>query len=118
MAQRIFVLHTLREGVSPEQYETWLRTENMPIARRLDGVRSVSITRVSRDLMGDGTPPYEYVETLEVDDMAAYLATLGDPELERQSQEFARYVDEVVAFYGPDVEDEPRAVEPARRRPA
>ncbi len=106
MSQRIFVLHSLRPGVEPADYETWLRTVNMPIARRLEPVERVTMTRVSGLLMGEGEPPYQYVETLDVTDLDAYLAVLGDPELAQQSEEFARYVDEFVALLGEDIEDD------------
>ena len=44
MAQRVFFLNRLREGVAPEDYERWIREVDYPLARSLETIRSYVVT--------------------------------------------------------------------------
>ena len=70
----MIVLVRLREGVSPEYYERWVLESYAPAVTKLPSVSDWRNHRVGGLLGSDEGPPYGYVVTLEV----ANLARLGE----------------------------------------
>jgi REDY-like protein HapK len=66
----IVVLVKLKEGVSPEDYERWVLEGYAPEVRELSAVSDWRNHRVTSLLGSDARPPYDYVVTLQVDDLA------------------------------------------------
>jgi REDY-like protein HapK len=66
----IVVLVKLKEGVSPEDYERWVLEGYAPEVRELSAVSDWRNHRVTGLLGSDARPPYDYVVTLQVDDLA------------------------------------------------
>lgn len=64
----LIVLVNLKEGVSPEDYESWVRNSYAPVAGSLPSISDWRNHRVGGLLGSDATPPYRYVVTLEVED--------------------------------------------------
>ena len=77
MAQRVFFLNTLREGVQPRDYEHWVRTVDYPIARRQTEINSYVVTRLEGHLSGDDALPCQYLEVLEMTDIDDYRDMAG-----------------------------------------
>lgn len=67
---KCFVTFRLKPGVTPEQYEEWFRTENVPAVRRMRSLSSYRVWRATGAM--EGEPPYEYLEEMEFDDQAAF----------------------------------------------
>jgi hypothetical protein len=106
MAQRVFFLNRLRDGVSPADYEDWVRRVDYPVARRQPAIRSYVVTRLDGLVTADGEPPYQYLEVIEITNIDDYRSSLsGNPELESLLQEWSEYVGESVAVYGETVDD-------------
>ena len=70
----MIVLVRLRESVSPEYYERWVLESYAPAVVALPSVSDWRNHRVDSLLGSDEDPPYGYVVTLEV----ANLARLGE----------------------------------------
>jgi len=70
----MIVLVQLYEGVSPEDYERWVQESYAPAVRELPSVSDWRNHRVTGLLGSEAVPPYRYVVTLEV----ANLARLGE----------------------------------------
>lgn len=66
----IVVLVKLKEGVRPEDYERWVLEGYAPKVRELSSVSDWRNHRVGGQLGSDERPPYDYVVTLQVDDLA------------------------------------------------
>ena len=104
MAERVFFLNTLKPGVDPAEYESWIRRVDYPVARAQSAIESYVVTRLAGTLSGEGEPPYQYLEVIEITNIEEYRAGLGTPEMERLLEEWSTYVGESVAVYGDVIE--------------
>lgn len=105
MAQRVFFLNTLREGVKPEDYEKWVREVDYPLARNLPTIKSYIVTRLDGLLQEQGKPPYDYLEVVDVTDLDDYRASLaGGPEIEEFFRQWSSFVGASVAVVGEVIE--------------
>jgi hypothetical protein len=105
MAQRVFFLNTLKEGVNPAAYEQWVQEVDYPVARRQPAISSYVVTRVAGHVTGGGELPCQYLEVIEVTSIEEYRASLdGNVELEALLREWAEYVGESTAVYGEVIE--------------
>jgi len=104
MAQRVFFLNTLKDGVEPAQYESWIRRVDYPVARAQPSIKSYVVTRLAGLLTGEGEPPYQYLEVIEITDLEAYREGLHTAEMEQLLQEWSTYVGESVAVHGEVIE--------------
>jgi hypothetical protein len=67
---KCFVTFRLKAGVTPEQYEEWFRSGNVPAVRKMRSLSSYRVWRAT-DAM-EGEPPYDYIEEMEFADRAAF----------------------------------------------
>jgi REDY-like protein HapK len=105
MAQRVFFLNTLRPDVEPADYEAWIQRVDYPIARKQQSIQSYVVTRLEGTLSGEGEPPYQYLEVIEITDLDAYRSGMeGNAEFEQLLAEWATYVGESVAVHGEVIE--------------
>lgn len=101
MAERVFFLNTLREGTDPNEYEEWIRRVDYPVARSQPPIESYVVTRLDGLIGGEGSPPYHYLEVIEVTSVDEYQAGLaGNDEMESLLREWSRYVESSVAVHG------------------
>lgn len=70
----LFILYTLKEGVTPEQFEDWVRTTDQPAMRSLARVQSFRTYRAERLLMGEGAPGIAYIEAFAIPDLDGFVA--------------------------------------------
>ena len=66
----IAVLVKVKEGVSPEDYERWVLESYASAVRELPSVSAWRNHKVGGVLGSDEAPPYDYVVTLQVEDLA------------------------------------------------
>jgi hypothetical protein len=89
----IIVLFNLKPSVSPERYEAWARSTDLPIVRGLPAVQGFDVHRATGMLSGSPDVPYRYVEILRVASVEALrtniAATPAMAEVARQFREFA-----------------------------
>jgi uncharacterized protein (TIGR02118 family) len=105
MAQRVFFLNRLREGVEPAAYEKWVREVDYPLARSLPAINSYVVTRLDGLVTEEGEAPYDHLEVVEITSIEEYRAALsGGPEVEAFFKEWSSYVGESVAVYGEVIE--------------
>ena len=106
MAQRAFFLNKLRDGVDPREYERFVREVDYPFASRVPTIRSYVVTRLDGLLEGEGKPPYDYLEVVEITEVDAYRASLA-PDVPGNREFFDRwssFVGESVMVYGEVIE--------------
>ncbi|MFN3911879.1 hypothetical protein [Hyphomonas sp.] len=70
----LFILYTLKDGVTPEQFEDWVRTTDQPAMRSLARVQSFRTYRAERLLMGEGAPGIAYIEAFAIPDLDGFVA--------------------------------------------
>ena len=105
MAQRVFFLNTLREGVDPAQYEDWIRRVDYPVARRQASIERYEVTRLEGMVSGEGAPPYQYLEVIDITDIDAYRGSMeGNQEFEQLLTDWSRFVGESIAVWGENID--------------
>lgn len=99
----VFFLNRLREGISGEQYEQWVREVDYPKARALATIQSYVVNRIDSTLDGHDAP-YDYIERVEVTDLAAYQQELQAGEgMEEFFQQWSAHIGESVAVAGEEI---------------
>jgi hypothetical protein len=86
-----YVINTLRPGVDPAAYETWLREYDYRVARTLPGIISYQTFRIEGPIHNaPAGAAWRYIERIEIRDLAQYHQDLASPagqELLRQLYE-------------------------------
>lgn len=105
MAQRVFFLNTLRDDADSGEYENWIREVDYPVARAQDAIQRYEVTRLEGMVQGEGEPPHQYLEVIEITDIDAYRAGMdGNEAFEKLLEEWSGYVAESIAVYGEVIE--------------
>lgn len=93
MPLRIIVLFNLRDGVDPAIYEAWAAAIDAPAVRRLPSVAGFGVHALTGLLTGQGTPPFQYVEVLDVADMDRLGPDISTPKMQAISAQFQEFAD-------------------------
>ena len=88
MATRIIALFNLKDGVSPADYEAWARSTDLPTVNGLKSVDQFEIFKSTGLLGSDDTPPYAYIEIIDVNDMGAFGEEVGTETMQKVAAEF------------------------------
>jgi hypothetical protein len=70
----LFLSYKLKAGVTPEQYEAWIKATDYPAMRGLRRVSSFITYRTTGLLIGDGQPAADYIEVFDIPDLAGFAA--------------------------------------------
>lgn len=90
----IIILYNLKEGVTQEQYDNWIRTTDYPTMRGLSRVNSYINYRTVQPLMGEGKPSVQYVEVFDIPDLEGFLQEdMGGSAVQQIMGEFMQYVE-------------------------
>ena len=87
----MIVLVNLEEGVSPEDYERWVQESYAPAVKALPSVRDWRAYRVGGLLASDNEPPYRYVVTVDIDDLAQLGRDMAAEEMRGLLSELHRF---------------------------
>lgn len=68
----IIIKYRLKPGVSPADFENWVKNVDQPTMRGLARVESFETYRIEGPLMGEGEPSVQYVEVFDVPDIAGF----------------------------------------------
>jgi hypothetical protein len=68
----LILLYNLKPGVTPADFETWVRTQDQPTMRGLKTVSDFRTYRSTGLLMGEGKPSVQYIETFAINDMTGF----------------------------------------------
>lgn len=90
---RIVVLFNLKEGVDTAAYEDWARGTDLPTVNALGSVDDFAVHRATGLLIGDGVPPYQYIEIIDVNDMQRFGADVSGEVMQRVAGEFQAFAD-------------------------
>ena len=70
----LMIRYNLKEGISPEDFESWVRDTDHPTMRALKRVNSFETYRATGLLLGEGAPSQSYFEIFDVEDLAAFTS--------------------------------------------
>ena len=88
----VVVLFNLRSDADRATYEEWARTSDIPTVRSLPSVTSFRVLKTS-GLLSGGAAPYEYVEVIDVNDMAQLGEDIACDPMPRIAAEFQTFAD-------------------------
>jgi hypothetical protein len=92
---RIVVLVNLKPGVSRAAYEQWARTTDLPTVNGLRSVRCFDVFEAT-GLLGDaGKPPVDYIEVLDIGDMALFGEEVSTAAMKSIAAQFQDWSDPV-----------------------
>jgi hypothetical protein len=99
---KCFVTFRLKSGLTPDEYEEWFRTENVPAARKMQSVLRYRVWRVVGAL--EGSPSFDYLEEMEIEDRAEFEREVEElPEMVAMLEGWYSRVAEQVVLYGEEV---------------
>ncbi len=93
---RIVVLFNLKDADSVQGYEAWARSTDLPIVNGLKSVDQFAVHRVTGLLGRDDPPPYQYVEIIDVNDMAIFGEEVSTDTMRKVAGEFQSFADSPV----------------------
>lgn len=70
----VIIRYKLNPGITPADFEHWVKTVDQPTLRGLARVKAFDTFRVERLLMGEGEPSAHYVELFHIPDLAGFMA--------------------------------------------
>ena len=68
----LMLRYSLKDGVSRQDFETWVKDTDQPTMRSLKSVKSFETWRATGLLMGEGAPSQDYFEIFEIADFEAF----------------------------------------------
>lgn len=89
----IFAVFNLKPGVTREAYESWAKTVDLPTAGALPSLNSFRVFRATGLFGSDASPPFGYIEVLDVNDMDQFLADVATPAMGEVAAAFGGMVD-------------------------
>ena len=67
-------MYNLKPGVTPADFEAWVKSTDQPAMRGLARVADFQTLRAEKLLMGDGKPSVTYIETFSITDLDGFVA--------------------------------------------
>lgn len=99
---RCFVTFRLKPGVSPEEYEEWFRTVNVPAIKKMSTVGEYRVWRIVGT--AEGEAPFQILEEMEISDRESFDAELeAVPEVVAMLEQWYARVEDPVIVYADEV---------------
>jgi len=89
----VVVLFNLRSDASIEAYENWARSTDLPTVSSLASVAKFQVLRTASVLGSAAAPPFQYVETIEVQDLPGLFNDIASPLMQKIAAEFQAFAD-------------------------
>ena len=89
----MIVLVNLKEGVIPEEYERWVEEHYLPAVLNLPSVDEWRGYRVGGLTESGGEPPYQYVESVEINDLEQLGRDIESEHVQQLLGELGRYAE-------------------------
>ncbi len=90
---RIVVLFNLQAGASAADYERWVNDSDIPGVRGLPSVTDYRVHKTTGLLGSDAPAPFQYVEVIDIGDMAQFGVDAAGPVVQKLSGELASFAD-------------------------
>jgi REDY-like protein HapK len=90
---KIVVLFNLKDGINPDEYESWAKSDDVPTVKALGSVNDFHVLRSASVLGSENAPPYKYIEVIEVNDMDTFFADISTDAVQKGAAKFGEYAD-------------------------
>ena len=100
----IVVLFNLKEGTDRSAYEAWAKETDLKTVRGLSSIDSFKVFRANGLLGTEDPSPYEYVEIIDVADMAKFGEEVGTDVMQKVAGEFQGFADNPMFILTDDIE--------------
>lgn len=95
-----FLISTLKPGVDPRDYEQWVRDRDYPFVRSLPNYLSYKVHRIAVPILGAETSGWQYIERIEVADLAQHDADLASPAgVQMRNELYGQFLDRSKNIY-------------------
>jgi len=95
-----FLISTLKPGVKPEDYETWVRERDYALVRTLPNYISYKVHRIRPPALGAETAGWQYIERIEVKSLEQHDRDLASPEgVKLRDELYGRFLDRSKNIY-------------------
>lgn len=101
---KIIALFNLRPGVSARDYEKWAQETDLKTVRGLKSVDAFNVFRSQAVLGSDETPPYQYFEILDINDLGLLGEEAQSDAMKKLLQEFGGLADNPKLLIVADIE--------------
>jgi hypothetical protein len=92
---RIIVLLNLKPGKSAADYEAWARNTDLATVNALKSIDAFKVYEATGLMGSDEKPPYQYIEVLDVADMAVFGEEVASATMQRVAAEFQGWADPI-----------------------
>ena len=89
----IIVLFNLKENREIADYEKWALATDLPIVRNLESIDRFDVFRCTGLLGGEEKAPYEYAESLDVNDMDIFNKEVSKDVMQSIANQFQAFAD-------------------------
>lgn len=96
MAKTLLALFNLKNGATSEDYLKWARTVDLPTVNGLKSVDQFDAYAVEGVFGSDATPPYQYYEVIQINDMDEFLTEVGTDTMKKVAAQFQQFTDDVI----------------------
>lgn len=93
MATRIIALFNLKPGIDQAAYEEWAHSVDLPTVNGLASIQEFTVFKSLALLGSDATPPYQYVEIIDVADMDQFGKDIAAEAMRKISAQFQGMAD-------------------------
>lgn len=90
----LVILYSLKDGVTPADFEAWVAGTDHPTMRGLTRVDEFRTYRAEGLLVGDGAPSVTYIETFAINDMPGFtMEDMGGETVQSVMGQFMGFVE-------------------------
>lgn len=89
---KVVVLFNLKPGVAVADYEKFARETDLPIVNQLPSVNRFEVLRAT-GLMSGGAAPYQYIEILDIKDLAQLGQDVSTEQMRAVAATFRGFAD-------------------------
>jgi len=90
----IFILYNLKAGVSREDFESWLNTNNSTALRSIKRLEKFAVFRVEKRVMTQEQASVDYIDLFEIPDISGFINEDLSGDIARKNmEEFGGFAD-------------------------
>ena len=95
-----FLISTLKSGVDPDEYETWVRERDYVLVNTLPNYLSYKVHRIQMPIQGAEISGWQYIERIEVESLEQHDLDLASPAGVKLREElYGRFLDRTKNIY-------------------
>lgn len=100
----VFWFSKLKPGADRAAYEHWVQHTDYRLAQSIQSVSHYRVHRLVGPVEGEGSPPYDYIEVLQVSDLDEYRKAMAHhPALRQIVAEIGQFIEGVGGAWGTSI---------------